>query len=60
MPAMKEIEMNVEGMTCASCAMTVTKFLEKRGMKNVFVDFSSGAVKFNANGNYNPASFQKE
>lgn len=49
----KEIVWNVEGMTCSSCATTVTKFLEKRGMKDVFVDFSSGAVKFHGNGNFN-------
>ncbi|MBK9732500.1 MAG: cadmium-translocating P-type ATPase [Chitinophagaceae bacterium] len=49
----KEVELNVEGMTCSSCAMTVTKFLEKRGMKEVYVDFSSGAVKFQPNGNFN-------
>ncbi|MEO6168284.1 MAG: cation-translocating P-type ATPase, partial [Chitinophagales bacterium] len=52
----KEVVWNVEGMTCSSCAMTVTKFLEKRGMKEVFVDFSSGAVKFHGNGNYNAAT----
>ena len=26
-----DTEWNVEGMTCSNCAMTVTKFLEKRG-----------------------------
>lgn len=50
---LKEIEWNVEGMTCSSCANTVTKFLEKRGMKEVFVDFASGAVKFQPNGSFN-------
>ncbi len=33
------VDWNVEGMTCTHCAMTVTRFLEKRGMKNVFVIF---------------------
>ncbi len=49
----KEIIMQVEGMTCSSCAMTVTKFLQKRGMHDVYVDFSSGAVKFQADENFN-------
>jgi Cu+-exporting ATPase len=35
-------------MTCSSCATTVSKFLERRGMKNVFVDYSSGIVKFDS------------
>lgn len=49
----KEVAWNVEGMTCSSCANTVTKFLEKRGMKEVYVDFASGAVKFQPNGTFN-------
>ncbi|MCY7409296.1 MAG: cation-translocating P-type ATPase [Chitinophagales bacterium] len=49
MEVTNEVELNVEGMTCNSCANTVTKFLEKRGMKNVFVDYSSGDVKFENN-----------
>lgn len=57
--AAKEIEMNVEGMTCASCAMTVTKYLEKRGMEDVYVDFSSGTVKFHANGGFDADEISK-
>ncbi len=57
--AIKDIELTVEGMTCSNCAMSVTKFLEKRGMKNVYVDFSSGSVKFNANGNYDGNQLSK-
>jgi len=47
------ISWNVEGMTCSHCAMTITQFLKNRGMKNIYVDFSSGAVKFDTNGNFN-------
>jgi Cu+-exporting ATPase len=54
-----EVEWNVQGMTCSNCAMTVSRFLEKKGMKNVYVDFSSGAVKFAPNGNYNPSELTK-
>src|SRR5215510_8658870 len=55
----QEVSLNVEGMTCNNCAMTVTRFLEKRGMKNVFVDAATGAVKFVRNGNYDPKEISK-
>lgn len=38
----------VEGMTCSNCAMGVTKRLEKRGLKNVDVNFSTGEVRYTA------------
>jgi Cu+-exporting ATPase len=41
-----EMKWTVEGMSCTSCATTVTKFLEKRGFKNVLVDYASGEVRF--------------
>ncbi|MFI5220520.1 MAG: heavy metal translocating P-type ATPase, partial [Bacteroidia bacterium] len=37
---------NVEGMTCASCAMSVTRLLEKKGLKNVNVSLATGEVTF--------------
>ena len=39
-------ELKVDGMTCATCASTVTRYLQKKGMSDVFVDFSSGEVRF--------------
>ncbi len=39
-------ELKVEGMTCASCANTITRFLQKNGLTDVFVDFTSGEVRF--------------
>jgi Cu+-exporting ATPase len=53
------VSLEVEGMTCNHCAMTVTRFLEKKGMKNVFVDFTSGAVKFDSEGEYNEEEIAK-
>jgi P-type Cu+ transporter len=38
--------LNVEGMTCSNCALGVTRFLEKKGLKDVRVDFSTGEVAF--------------
>ncbi len=38
--------LNVEGMTCTNCAMGVTRFLEKKGLKDIRVDFATGEVVF--------------
>jgi Cu+-exporting ATPase len=46
-------ELNVQGMHCNNCAMSVHKLLEKRGLQNILVDFASEEVKFS---NSNPAS----
>lgn len=40
------IELNVTGMHCNNCALSVHKLLEKKGLQNVFVDFASEEVKF--------------
>ncbi|MEQ8908757.1 MAG: cation-translocating P-type ATPase [Vicingaceae bacterium] len=39
-------ELLVEGMTCANCAMGVRKRLEKIGLEEVDVNFSTGEVHF--------------
>lgn len=36
----------VEGMTCANCALTISKYLEKEGLKNVKANPVSGEVLF--------------
>ncbi len=38
--------LQVEGMTCNSCANTVSRYLAKQGMSEVKVDFVSGEVSF--------------
>ena len=38
--------LNVEGMTCASCAMSISRLLEKKGLKDVSVNFATGEVAF--------------
>lgn len=40
------VALKVEGMDCASCAANITRFLEKKGLQKVNVDFSSGEVIF--------------
>jgi Cu+-exporting ATPase len=43
---MEKIDWKVEGMTCSSCALTVSKFLAKEGMTDVKVNPLDGAVSF--------------
>ena len=48
---MENVQWKVEGMDCASCALTIHKYLEKQGMKDVKVNSVSGDVSFQINGN---------
>jgi Cu+-exporting ATPase len=34
------VELNVTGMHCNNCAISVHKLLEKKGLKNILVDFA--------------------
>jgi Cu+-exporting ATPase len=43
---METIQLKVEGMTCANCALTINKFLEKKGMQNIKVNPIDGDVSF--------------
>jgi P-type Cu+ transporter len=47
---MENIQWKVEGMDCSSCALTIHKYLEKKGMKDVKVNFANGDVSFKING----------
>lgn len=38
--------MNVTGMHCNNCALSVHKLLEKKGLNNILVDFAGEEVKF--------------
>lgn len=40
------IELNVTGMHCNNCAMSIHKLLEKKGLNNILVDFAGEEVKF--------------
>lgn len=48
---MEKVEWKVEGMDCTNCALTITKYLQKEGMKNVKVNFIGGEVNFEREGN---------
>jgi Cu+-exporting ATPase len=43
---MEKVDWTVEGMTCSNCALTISKYLEKEGMKDVKVNPINGAVSF--------------
>src|SRR5687767_11913737 len=42
--------LNVQGMDCAHCATTITKTLEKKGIQGVNVNFATGEVFLESNG----------
>ena len=46
---MENVQWRVEGMDCNNCALTIHKYLEKQGMKNVKVNSVSGDVSFQMN-----------
>jgi len=48
---MEKVDWKVEGMTCTNCALTINRYLEKAGQKNVKVNFIGGDVSFEINGN---------
>ena len=42
----KKVELKVDGMDCTGCAANITTFLQKKGLKDVHVNFSTGDVKY--------------
>ena len=40
------IELNVTGMHCNNCAISIHNLLEKKGLRNILVDFAGEEVKF--------------
>lgn len=42
----EKVKWKVEGMTCANCALTVNRYLEKQGGQDVKVNFATGDVSF--------------
>jgi Cu+-exporting ATPase len=43
---METVKWKVEGMTCANCALTINKYLGKKGMQNIKVNPIDGDVSF--------------
>jgi Cu+-exporting ATPase len=43
------VRLHVSGMDCANCANSITKVLEKKGLKGVFVNFQTDEVFYEPN-----------
>ena len=43
------VELQVEGMDCSNCAQSITRFLERKGLEDVFVNFQTKEVRFARN-----------
>ena len=48
----KEI-LKIEGMTCANCALGIKKHLDKKGVKDVSVNFATNQALFYDDHQYN-------
>jgi Cu+-exporting ATPase len=40
------IELTVEGRDCANCAAGITRYLERKGLEDVYVNFQTREVRF--------------
>lgn len=47
---MDKVQWKVDGMTCSNCALTINKYLQNSGAKNVTVNAIGGDVTFELNG----------
>ena len=56
---METINWKVEGMTCATCALTIGKYLEKKGGQNVRVSLATGDVSFDTDAAVDRSQLQK-
>jgi len=45
---METINWKIEGMSCSTCALTINKYLEKKGLHNIRVSLASGDVSFDS------------
>ncbi len=42
----KPVELTVDGMDCANCAASITRFLERKGLEDVYVNFQTREVRY--------------
>lgn len=56
---MEKIELNVQGMDCTNCAFTISKYLEKKGLADVKVNFVDGNVSFIPDTNFSLDTIKK-
>ena len=56
---MEKVEWKVDGMDCTNCALTITRYLQKEGQKEVKVNFIGGDVSFEMNGSISKEQLAK-
>jgi Cu+-exporting ATPase len=56
---MEIINWKVEGMSCATCALTIGKYLERKGLSNVKISLASGDLSFEMAGSLTKRQIQK-
>jgi P-type Cu+ transporter len=56
---MEQVQWKVDGMDCNTCALNIHKYLEKKGMKNVKVNFATGFVSFDSNEEFSEKEIAK-
>ena len=55
----EKVEWKVEGMTCSNCALTISKYLTKEGLKDVSINVIDGDLSFMP-GENDPDSYREE
>jgi Cu+-exporting ATPase len=56
---METINWKIDGMSCSTCALTIGKYLEKKGLHNIKVSLASGDVSFDTPGPIDKQQIQK-
>ncbi|MFN8247574.1 MAG: cation-translocating P-type ATPase [Ferruginibacter sp.] len=56
---MEKVDWKVEGMDCTNCALTISRYLQKEGQKEVKVNFIGGDVSFEKNGSISNEQLMK-
>jgi len=56
---METINWKVDGMSCSTCALTIGKYLERKGLQNIKVSLASGDVSFDAATDLDKTQLQK-
>ncbi|HXB92122.1 MAG TPA: cation transporter, partial [Puia sp.] len=56
---METINWKIEGMSCSTCALTIGKYLEKKGFQNIKVSLASGDVSFESSDTPDKQQIQK-
>lgn len=56
---MEKVNIKVTGMDCATCALSITKYLKKEGLQNVKVNFVNGDVSYEKGEGVNEEKIEK-